>query len=35
MYLIRKAEEKDIDTILDLLKQVCNVHAKIRPDLFI
>jgi len=34
MYIIRKAEEKDINVILELLKQVCNVHAKIRPDLF-
>ncbi len=32
---IRKAEEKDIDKILDLLLQVLEVHASIRPDLFI
>jgi len=34
MELIRKIEEKDIDTCLNLLKQVCSVHARIRPDLF-
>lgn len=34
MELIRKAEEKDIDSCIKLLKQVCSVHAKIRPDLF-
>ncbi len=34
MYKVRRAMEKDIDTILRLLKQVCSVHAKIRPDLF-
>ena len=34
MNIIRKAETKDIDTILDLLVQVCNVHSNIRPDLF-
>ena len=34
MDLIRRAEEKDIDSCINLLKQVCNVHAKIRPDLF-
>ena len=33
--LIRRAEDKDIDRILELLLQVCNVHADIRPDLFI
>lgn len=33
--MIRKAEEKDIDRILELLIQVNNVHAKIRPDIFI
>ncbi len=32
---IRRAEDKDIDRILELLLQVCNVHADIRPDLFI
>lgn len=34
MELIRRAEEKDIDSCINLLKQVCSVHAKIRPDLF-
>ena len=34
MYLIRKAIEKDIDSCIKLLKEVCSVHAKIRPDLF-
>ncbi|MBR6095127.1 MAG: GNAT family N-acetyltransferase [Lachnospiraceae bacterium] len=33
--MIRIAEEKDIDRILELLIQVNNVHADIRPDLFI
>ena len=32
---IRRAEDKDIDKVLQLLIQVCNVHADIRPDLFI
>ncbi len=32
---IRKAEKKDADRILELLVQVCNVHSKERPDLFI
>jgi len=32
--LIRKAEEKDIPRIKDLLWQVCLVHHKGRPDLF-
>lgn len=32
---IRKAEEKDIDRILDLLEQVLQIHADIRPDIFI
>lgn len=32
--LIRKAENKDIDGCIKLLKQVCQVHADIRPDLF-
>jgi len=34
MDIIRRAEEKDIDSCINLLKQVCSVHAKIRPDLF-
>ena len=33
--VIRRAEDKDIERILELLLQVCNVHADIRPDLFI
>ena len=32
---IRTAEEKDIDRILDLLSQVLEIHASIRPDYFI
>ena len=32
---IRRAEEKDTDKILDLLSQVLEIHAAIRPDLFI
>ena len=32
--VIRNAEEKDVDRILDLLLQVNNVHAEGRPDLF-
>ena len=31
---IRRAEEKDIPRILDLLVQVCMVHHNGRPDLF-
>ncbi len=33
--MIRRAEEKDIDRLLYILSQVLEVHAKIRPDLFI
>ena len=33
--MIRRAEEKDINKILDLLSQVLELHAKIRPDIFI
>ena len=33
--LIRKAETNDIPAILDLLSQVLEVHAVIRPDLFV
>mgnify|MGYP000541435337 CR=1 FL=1 len=33
--LIRKAEEKDIPRILELLGQVLQIHADIRPDIFI
>ena len=32
---IRKAEEKDIPRIMELLGQVLELHAKIRPDIFI
>ena len=32
---IRKAEEKDIPRILELLSQVLELHAAIRPDIFI
>ncbi len=31
---IRRAQEKDIPRMLDLLEQVCMVHHKGRPDLF-
>ena len=33
--IIRKAEEKDIPRILELLEQVLQIHADIRPDIFI
>ena len=33
--MIRKAQEKDIPRILDLLHQVLDIHAKGRPDLFV
>ena len=33
--IIRRAEDRDSDRIIELLVQVCNVHADIRPDLFI
>ena len=32
--IIRRAIEKDIPKIIDLLKQVCLVHYKGRPDIF-
>ena len=32
---IRKAEHRDIGRILDLLSQVLEIHAVIRPDIFI
>ena len=35
MFVIRRAEEKDIDGILALLSQVLEIHAKLRPDIFI
>ena len=31
---IRKAEEKDIASLIELLKEVLAVHAEIRPDIF-
>jgi len=35
MLEIRKANENDIQAVLDLLSQVLEIHAVIRPDLFI
>lgn len=35
MMVIRRAEKNDIEEILRLLRQVLEVHASIRPDLFI
>ncbi len=32
---IRRAEEKDIGTVLRLLSQVLELHAAIRPDIFV
>lgn len=32
---IRRAENKDIQRLLELLQQVLELHAKIRPDVFI
>mgnify|MGYP000573889288 CR=1 FL=1 len=32
---IRLAEEKDIDSVIKLLTQVLNIHAKIRPDILL
>lgn len=32
---IRKAEEKGIPRIIELLGQVLEIHADIRPDIFI
>lgn len=32
---IRRAQEKDISRILDLLSQVLELHAALRPDIFI
>lgn len=32
---IRKAESKDINRILELLSQVLEIHAALRPDIFI
>ena len=33
--IIRKAEDKDINQILVLLSQVLEIHAKLRPDIFV
>ncbi len=33
--MIRKAKESDIEMILKLLSEVLEIHAKIRPDIFI
>ncbi len=33
--IFRKAQEKDIPKIIDLLQQVLEIHAAIRPDIFI
>ena len=33
--MIRKAEERDIPRIIELLGQVLQIHAAIRPDIFI
>lgn len=32
---IRRASEKDIKKVMDLLSQVLEIHAKIRPDIFV
>ena len=32
--MIRRAEEKDVPKIMDLLLQVCMVHHNGRPDIF-
>ena len=32
---IRRAEEKDIPNMMELLGQVLQIHAEIRPDIFI
>lgn len=33
--IIRRAKAKDIDRMIDLLQQVLEIHAEIRPDIFI
>ena len=33
--MIRKAEKKDIGRLLELLSQVLEIHAEIRPDVFV
>lgn len=32
---IRRAHEKDIPRLIELLEQVLQIHADIRPDIFI
>lgn len=32
---IRRAKEKDIERVMELLEQVLQIHADIRPDIFI
>lgn len=32
---IRRANEKDIPRLIELLEQVLQIHADIRPDIFI
>ena len=32
---VRRAEEKDVERVLALLSQVLEIHAKLRPDIFI
>ena len=32
---IRKAQIKDIGRIIELLSQVLELHAKLRPDIFV
>ena len=32
---IRRAKEKDINNIINLLQQVLEIHANIRPDIFV
>ena len=31
---IRRAKEKDISRLIELLEQVLQIHADIRPDIF-
>ena len=33
--MIRRAKEKDINTLKDLLSEVLNLHYNIRPDIFV
>lgn len=33
--IIRRADKKDTDQILDLLSEVLELHANVRPDLFV